>query len=257
MNSIKTKWLKSLALIVLIMKGDDISIHHLIIFIVVVSIQFLIGMYLQIRIIKRVRQAKTTPWETQVYHSVVLIIHFSFGICFETLTYTIPNITHYTGGLFCDLLWFIKYWGIFAIQFHSLSVSVHKYIVIVYRKGMDSGNNGTEKLLFWSFLSLPIIWSIGMIPRFTTLQYIIPAMQRCYGVKEYVPRSSVQTNEQHDNASLFCRFQDNSDNNDGFHYFIYFITEIYCGGHFIVTGIININILEFILYFKIFRFINR
>ena len=64
---------------------------------IVLSILFFFGVYLQIKIIDVVKKNKQVGWEAQIYHSIVLIIHFSIVLFFEALPYIDHNIINVPG----------------------------------------------------------------------------------------------------------------------------------------------------------------
>ena len=59
---------------------------------------FTVGMFLQIKIIKGLKQDRTTAWEIELSHSIVMMVHFSFVILFEITIYTFPTLDAYHEG---------------------------------------------------------------------------------------------------------------------------------------------------------------
>ena len=47
---------------------------------------FTIGMCLQIKTIKVLKQDRATAWEIDLSHSIVMMIHYSFVLIFEMIT---------------------------------------------------------------------------------------------------------------------------------------------------------------------------
>ena len=232
----------------------------------VISIEFVFGVYLQIKLIKRVMNEKAVTWEMEIYHSLVLIIHFTLSLSLQTTIYIFPDISHYTGfWWFCEVYRAIKIWGIFAISLHSFSVSVQKYIIIVYWKVNSYVVRKIETIVFWIFLSVPILWSAGLMARFPSSSpfssAILPEVKRTLlndtgyilgGIQlKYLEKVKFSNNY------LFCDFNDSNTMNYPGATIIYFITEFYCVGQTSITMVINANIIEAFLYFKIFRFVSR
>ena len=229
--------------------------YQLILFMIVILFEFVLGVYLQIKLIRKVKNEKAVTWEIEIYHSVVLIIHFTLSLSVRTLVYIFPDLSHYTGfWWFCEVYRAIKIWGIYAISLHSFSVSVHKYVVIFYWKVNSCVLRKLEILVFGIFLSLPILWSAGLMARFSSSSHfsvaIIPEVWR------NLRNHSTEPKPDFVDSYLFCNFnQTNSKDYAGD--FIYFMTEFYCVGQSLITLAININIIEAFLYFNIFRFASR
>ena len=195
----------------------------------------------------------------EVYHSLVLMVHFTLSLSMQTLIYIYPDISHYTRfWWFWEVYRAIKIWGIFAISWHSFSVSVQKYIVIVYWNVNSFVVRQIETIVFWIFLSFPILWSAGLMARFPSSSPFSSAILP--EVKRSLPNHNMESHGVHNfcNGYLFCNFTDsNAMNNYPGASIIYFITEIYCVGQSSITMVINLNIIEAFLYFKIFRFASR
>ena len=229
--------------------------YPVVFFIIVISIEFVLGVYLQIKLIKRVKKEKTVTWQTEIYHSVVLIIHFTSNLFVQTLLYIFPDVSHYIGFWWiCEVFRAIKIWGIFAISLHSFSVSVQKYIVIFYWKVNSYVSRKIEILVFWIFLSLPILWTAGLMARFSSSspfsEAILPEVWR------NLQNHSMELKPDFFDCYLFCNFNDsNAKIYPGA--VIYFMTEFYCVGQSLATIAININVIEAFLYFKIFRLATR
>ena len=77
------------------MDGDgEFDIATLLAFFILLTV-FAIGVFLQIKIIKALKQDRTTAWEIQLCHSIVMLVHFSFVIIFETTIYFVPTLDTY------------------------------------------------------------------------------------------------------------------------------------------------------------------
>ena len=221
----------------------------------VISMEFVIGVYLQVKLIQRVKNEKAVTWKMEIYHSLVLIIHFTLSVSVQALDYIFPDVSHYAGfWWFCEVYRAIKMWGIFAISLHSFSVSVHKYIVICYWNVNSFVSRNVETLVLCIFISFPILWSAGLMARFSSSSSFSLAILP--EIKRNLPNQSMESKDDFFNCYLFCNFNDsNAMNYPGD--FIYFMTEFYCFGQTLITMVININIMEAFLYYNIFRFANR
>ena len=243
------------------MERSDPSPEMAIAIIVILIIAFVIGFYVQVKKIKRVKQEKNVTWELEIYHSVVCIIYFSFSIFVEIVEQLVSDTSDSTNLILCTFSWCIKTWGVTAILLHSLSISVSKYIVIVHCKGMRSTANmrqKTEKLIVFAIVAYPLVWTLlgwiskGGIP-VSNQEFVSSSISMCSGLDWNNPSWNKVTNPK---RSLFCGFIE-SDNQNGSWDFILIGSEIFCVIQSTITLIVNLNILEAFLYINIFRSMNR
>ena len=239
------------------MKKENIPMYQLILYTSVFSVVLVIGMYLQIRVIKKILIEKPVAWETQIYQSIVLGIHVVLIVFSETLLYVIPDSTNNGGWwLAWEVFRYLRVLSVFSISWHTLSVSLQKYIVIVHSVREDSDRRKLAKTLWWVFLIIEIFWSAGINIRKSTCSsvdsYLPP--ESCYSRKNLLTPSSKSiylTEKIY--LHYLCNFNNNSDFlADG--YFMYFMTQLYCVIQRTITLILQLNIIEAFIYFNIFQF---
>ena len=223
--------------------------------IVILTIELIIGLSLQVRKIKRVKQEKAFTWELEIYHSIICLVFFSFELFVEILEQLIPEVDEFTQRILCTIIWFIKTWGVTSIFLHSLSISICKYVVIVYFKGMNAWLRRTEKLVISAIVTFPILWTMlalitdGGTPSLHQ-DYITPQISMCNGLdlREKQQEQCVR--------SFFCRFCETPDFQNRWSP-IFMTTELFCIIQSIITLFVNMNIFEVFLYLMIFRTMNR
>ena len=223
--------------------------------IVILAIAFIIGLYIQIKKIKRVKQEKAFTWELEIYHSAVCITYFSFHLFIEILEHFIPEVCVSTQRILCTSAWFLKTWGVTAIFLHSLSISMCKYVVIVKYKGMSSWRRNTEKLVISAIVIFPVVWTVlGLISAGGTPvfhhDFIASSIAMCNGIGEKEDQVELPV------RSFFCGFTE-KENKKGRWDFIFIMTEVFCFIQSVITLVVNMNILEAFLYLKIFASMSR
>ena len=241
------------------MEKENINVTLVLLYIVFVSILFLIGLLLQIKIIKTARQEKPVTWITEIFHSIVMIIHFSLVLFDEVIVYMIPD--YIGGGWICILLRFIQRCGVVTITSHSMLISVHKYIVIVNRIRDNSERLKLETFLLVLYLIFSILWSAATFIRDVSSIPIFYSSENCFTLRIWKSENTdgkldIAQADQSTKFASFCKFGGNHENYNGDN-FIYFMTELYCIAQTILYGMIAFNILEALVYYKIFRFIKR
>ena len=134
--------------------GSDIATFvGLVIFLII----FATGVFLQIKIIKAIRQDRTTDWEINLCHSIIMLVHFSFVIVFESTIHFIPNFDEYLENWACSATLFLRMLGAGEIMCHSLTISFYKYIFIVHHNMViHIGIDRMKGILRFVYLLIPI-----------------------------------------------------------------------------------------------------
>ena len=247
------------------MEKHNNHIVEVVLYIAIVLIVFVAGMSLHIKIIKRSVQAKLVTWQTEIFHSVVMIIHFALVRLSKVLVYMIPD---YTVGLgICMLCRFIREFGLFIISVHSLSISVQKYFVIIHRINDNTERNKLEKVTLVICVTFSILWSVASILRFSSSIPMNASLGQCFQVSHRYAAYRMQNYRHHfdkiesnqsNEVFQFCQFEQwdkNWDNDENI--VIYFMTQLYCVAQSSLTVIIALNIFEAFVYYKVFKFNKR
>ena len=237
------------------MKDKDIPVYQVILYDSVLAFLFVTGLYIQIKVIKRLNQDKTVAWQTQICHSISLTIHFTLIIFSEALLYIVPNIIHYSGWWWIfGMFRYMRMLGELTISWHSLSVAVQKYVVIVHCVSDNSRRRKIENAVLWIFLIVEILWAAGRFIRESTFSSIESkfSTEDCYSRKTLLQIST----DKWSNVNYLCTFNSNSAYlTHG--YFLYFITQMYCAMQSTISVIMALNIIDGFIYFKIFQFSNK
>ena len=234
--------------------SDTFIISNVLLFLV-----FLVGLYLQIKVIIVSKQEKETTWKINISHSIVVTAHFAIRIFLESMTCIIPSLNQYTGKWFCHVLYFVDYYGAISISSHSLATAAHKYVFIVHQmRIINFGEERAREISFWINLIFPAVLALS----FSTMPVIAPVgyLFNCLGME--VDKSS-EPNEM--NGDLFAKLK-----------LIFFCgVDIFESNYsifdkvvnvFIITGcfltsslrvVIMCNILEGMLYKRIFAYMKR
>ena len=223
-------------------------------------IVFVVGISLQLKIIKRSRQRKPVAWQTEIFHAIAMMIHFSLVLLTESLVTMIPNYS--VGGWICMLCRFIRNFGWLTISMHSLLISMQKYIVVVHRINDDSDRQKLEKVLLVPFLSFCMLWSAALIVRSSSFIPVNSSLENCFRLGtmwwSQLKNDDVDTIQDtlSNEVTNFCKLDRKKGNNDE-DTFIYFVTEMYCVIQTVLNTMASFNIFEALVYYKIFQFINR
>ena len=218
-------------------------------------LEYVIGFYIQVKKIKSVKQEKPITWELEIYHSIVCIFHFWFCIFVEILELFVADTSESTKWLLCTFAWCVKTLGVNAIFSHSLTISMCKYIIIVHCKGKYFGRHNVVKLASFVMVAYQILWTLlgwfrarGVL--IANYDFVSWSISMC---------DAFDWNHIDDKTSrrrFVCGFPVDNDQKGNWD-FVLVGSEFFCIIQFIATFVVNLNVLEAFLYFKIFKSMHR
>ena len=213
--------------------------------IIFLSFEVLVGVIIHVKKVRKVKIDKHITWELEVYSSVICMIYIAVCLSLDVMEYTCPELSDSVKFLIRFVAPVVKTLGVNMILFHTLSVAIYKYYVILVKQPMTFDNKNMDFKWVLFFIIYPILWTILNFLRSTTeIETLLPPTLTC------------QSNGFSDQMTLFCNFDDETYYNNK-RTFIYIASQIYCIVHGIINIVLKFNILEGFLYFKIFRFMNR
>ena len=224
----------------------------------VVCAIFIIGVVLQVKIIAALKSDQAMAWEMNLAHSVVMICHWSFKLLVEFVHYIQPSFHDIFGRWFCYLLLAVRSFGIFVMFFHSLYISIHKYIFIIHKETVNRiGDRKTKGWLLWAYLIILISW---------TLSYTARGHFSAFGItsKCSVPHTSVTDDgfsveepiENWTSHTFACGIHE-SEQKNMLNAVVNKLMKFLCSVQNIATFVIALNVVEIFFYFSIFRYMNR
>ena len=243
------------------MDSPGFDLKAFLFFIIFVAFILCIGFYLHMKILKTLKIEKTTTWEINICHSIVMICHYTFTSIFEIIAYVVPDMVDHTATEFCYLVLFLRCYGLFSILLHSLMVCMYKYIVIVHTLLVRQfGEDKLKKLIMVGYLMIPILVSISFMAR--SQFFALPATLVKCGLHKDNARNDTNLNESKNHGGamerlFFCGLYDYVTIEDGFEYFIHVVNQIYCFLQTILFLGVLVNLFEAFFYKKIFSFAKR
>ena len=218
---------------------------------------FTTGVYLQVKVISVVKRDQTLGWEINLAHSVVMVVIFSSVLILKTMTYYQIAFYDVFGKWLCYLLLSVMIFGFLEMLFHSLYISLYKYIFIVYREAVNrTGEQKTKRLLLWAYFTMLIAWTLSYLvrPNFDAFEHIIGCRD------SYRPgtnnRTSIQRKTE-SSARLFSCDIDDLDNTNMGNVVVNILTKVACTSQAVITYVVASNVLEIIFYLRIFGHMNR
>lgn len=218
---------------------------------------FTSGVYLQIKVISVVKRDQTIAWEINLAHSVAMVVIFSSVLILKTMTYY--QITFYDvfGKWLCYLLLSVMIFGFLEMLFHSLYISLYKYIFIVYREAVNrTGEQKTKRLLLWAYFILLTSWTLSYLirPNFDAFEHVIGCRDaHGPGINN---RTSIQRKTE-SSARLFSCDIENLDPKNMGNVVVNILTKVACTSQALITYALASNVLEIFFYLRIFGHMNR
>ena len=237
---------------------NHISILTQIVMCVLVLCAYVLGVFLNIKIIIISKKDQHGTWKIDIFNSCMLMVHFAHSIVMKSVTYLVNDLYVYTGTWFCYTSKAIAFYGIVHVSGHSFMISVMKHTLIVNWKG--SRNFGEEKIkqiFFWLNIIYPLyFFSMFNIlrPDFLFAYDGISEANRCLGKSDMI--SSQDRNRSATKLPNLCEIEASLDQNS-FEFMIYFGKKAICWLHVIFLYSNLWNILEVFIYCSIFLFMRR
>ena len=245
----------------------DLSKHDLLILIVecvIFCAIFIIGVFLQVKVIAVVKRDQAMAWEIHFVHSVVMILHFSLVAIVEAVNYiqvTFNDYSLFHYPMFRYVVLFIKCFGISEMGFHSLYISIYKYIFILHRETVIRiGDQRTKKLLLWTYCTGLFAWTLAYIvrPNFGPLHNF--GLKNTFGGSISSGAANITSMQSTTNSFtrqlVSCGMNDLDQKNVG-NIVVNIVTKVACTGQIILTYAVLLNVFEIFFYLHIFDHMNR
>ena len=217
------------------------------------------GVYFHVKIIQVSRKEKELTWKIDISNSIFLMIHFFHTIFIYSLTNIVSNLHTYTGKWFCYFSKFLTAIGSSNSTGHSFVISLLKYVIIVrYQSTVtDVTKEKLKTIFFWVNILYPfVVFGIFNIiePDFMFIYDGFSTANRCLGKSEV--HSNLKNNASAIKLHNICILLDPQD--PGLlEYMIFIIRKTICWVHVIFIYVNIWNLIECIIYIRIFRFMHR
>ena len=219
---------------------------------------YVIGAWFHIKIINVSRREKDATWQCDVTNSVLMVCIYFHSLVIHSLTIVVDNLYLYTGTWFCYTSKVISQYGNFYVLGHSLVISVMKYFLIVrWELVAQYGKEKVKKIFFWLNILHPIVMiALHLInrPDFFWAYDGYPQFDRCMGD----PKNNWNGERNNTLTKLhnLCSYVESSSSNI-LEIVINVIRSSYCWLLVMIFYLVSMNILEGVIYYKIFRFMKR
>ena len=219
---------------------------------------FVVGVFLQVKVMATLKRDQGMAWEINLTHSIVMIVHWSFRIFLETIQFMEPNYYTFFGKWFCYSLLSVVSLGVFEMALHSLYISIHKYIFIVQSETVNRiGECKTKRFLQWAYFILLITWCISYTVRGNFIEFGITSKCSFPSVSVTDDELFIEEPIEGKNTHTFtCGIDDLDPKKDNI-IIENIMKKILCPTQNIITALLSLNVFEIFFYLSIFRHMNR
>ena len=221
------------------------------------------GVYFHVKIIQASRKDKDLTWKLDIANSIIILFHFFQSIFMHTITYIVKDLYLYTGEWFCYLFKVIATYNTFYTYGHAFIISLTKYTIIVHwQAAREWGNEKVAMLYFWINITLPaisiLIW-LCIRPDFFWQFDGLAQIDRCLGDPKDMWLDNfekVMENKSVTKMHNLCQMYTPSQQ-DYTEYIINIFRTCSCWLNVVYFYGSGTNLLEMIVYFRLFTFMHR
>ena len=150
----------------------------------IVAALYVIGLYLNIKILIVSKKEKSMTWRIDFAHSIILILLYTYDPWIHSIPYFVQDLYLVTGTWFCYAAKVVSHFLICYLGAHSMVIACLKYIVIVYAEKIDRFKEKIIKTFFYINIAYPIfltLFPLIYIPDFFVIYNGHTHINRCLG----------------------------------------------------------------------------
>ena len=139
----------------------EVQGEHFEINISIVILMYVLGLYIQIRIIMVSIEEKSKTWVLDIFHAVVMTNLFAIRIPFVVVGLISPNSFVAIESWICYIFTFYFAYGLNSMGSHSLIIAMFKYVFIVHSmKARAYGEDKIKNIFIFVKFALPLFFAI-------------------------------------------------------------------------------------------------
>ena len=216
------------------------------------------GVFIHTKIIQVSRREKEISWMLDVTNSIVFIFHFAHIIIMYEITYIVQDLYLYLGEWYCYVSKVITMIGNAHSTQNSFIIALFKYVMILHFPTPSEKRKTRMKYIFSALNIIYPVFVVGMffivMPDFIIRYNGVSQANRCLGRPEVKDNT---TNNDHVKIYNACTFIISPDQDMSFQYIVYLIRKSICWLHVSITFLNFGNIIEMIMYCRIFTYMHR
>ena len=219
-------------------------------------ILYVVGSYIQIKIISTCMKEKDKVWQITITNSISMMILFSFAMIFQTIFRHVPVVSQYTGEWICFVAAFIYLIVGCIMGLHSFAISLVKYVFIVHQ---DWAFNFGEEKLKNVFFAINLVHSLLLnLPAVIFYDFeSMDSVTECLGLHEKVLEHSNTYCWAQFERVWFCKLNDGGYNENEEPQLFFILKQSFCATRMLWLYLVCSNVPEGVVYYYIFRKMRR
>ena len=219
---------------------------------------YVIGVFVNVKIIIVSRKDKGMTWKMDICNSIILIVHYLHIIVMHGVTLLIKDLHLYTGSWFCYVSKILIIYGNAHVTGFSFIVSILKCVMIVHwKQARHFGDERVKQIFFWITLIYPV-YMLAMFHvvklNFLEVYNTISQANRCLGESDMFPDQNPEVAER--NLHHMCELEMPPDL-VSIEFVVYIVRTSICWIHVTLAYSNFYNITEAFIYYRIFYFMWR
>ena len=216
------------------------------------------GVFLNTKIIQVSRREKEISWMLDVTNSIVLMFHFAHIIIMYEITYLVQDLYLYLGEWYCYVSKALTMIGNAHTTQNSFIMALLKYIMILHFQTATEKRKAHINYILFTLNIIYPFFVVGIffmvMPDFIIRFDGVSQANRCLGKPEVKVNA---TNHDHVKIYNACTFIIAPVQDVSLQYIFYLIRKSICWLHVVIIYLNMGNILEMIMYYRIFAFMRR
>ena len=226
---------------------QDLSTLMIVFFIVICL--YGLGVYLHIRIIMVSKKEKNLTWKIDISHSVLVLVLHAHAIYLWAITYLTPDLAIYTGDWLCYISKPVVYYTMLYLAGHSMSISMIKYVIIVYEEKFRHKKDEIKSMFFWINIIHPVV-QIAM--KMVLNPYYFYEFDGLLPINDCLRKSNVTKTTLYAMCDFAKPMQSSS-----FEYVVYIFRRTICTIQVAWLISIAFNFFDMFFYSRIFSYMHR
>ena len=218
-----------------------------------------VGSYLHVKIVQTSVKEKGITWKLDCANSCIVITHHMQCLIMEFFSYLIQDLHQYTGKWMCYGSKVVSYYGNIHCVGHSTIIAFVKYTHIVnWEKVLEIGDEKIKNRFFWANIFYTpghILLSLCIEPDFFWDYGGLARVDRCLGDPEN--NWGVNTNRTQKAAYDICHQIIQNQLSPTLESILQYCRAFVCWSHVVLLAMTLWNVIEIVLYFRIFDFMRR
>ena len=172
-----------------------------------------------------------------------------------TATSLVHPLASITGEWFCTATWFVVYYLQFVISSHSLIAASMRYCFIVHTEKVEKyGTQKAKKLFLLLYICIPVFMIFWLANNGKEMD-VLSFFNKCYG--KHHKAFLIDTSTSNVLKRSFCGVQDVLEDSSFYERVAIVLKQLSCIASTTSTLIMGSNLTEGIIYFQLFRYMNR